>query len=278
MVERARCDHPHLGREVALDRRRPCGFDPRCRILREHLGGRQHDPRRDLEPSLELLLGEEGDHARIAREHLRPVLVENGDHLLDRSDHREPRRSAATDLHRGNHLLGEVQRTRRTDTHDACLRRHPEPCERPDEDRDPVRELGLRVEEEPGHACGAGRREDAVLAAIERSGVGAREEQFELGHAKAPVGDDPIELLHQHALGERRQVGELRRLGAGPERLAVVRGVRDGVADQGAGSLPLVVDELLARPAVALEERRGLGREPRRVEWVGRGCGSGRHV
>ena len=96
--------------------------------------------------------------------------------------------------------------------------------------------------------------------------VGASEERLEVGQVQPPVGDDAIELLHEHALRQGRQVRELGPLGAGAERGAVVRGALDRVADQPAEALSLVLDQLLARPGVALQEHRGVRAERRGCE------------
>ena len=278
VIERARGDHSNLRREVTLHGLRPRGFDSRRGVLREHLRGREDDARRDGKTSLQLLLRKESDHARIAADHLRLVRVQSGDHLVEAGGHREPRRTAAAGLHRGDHLLGEVQRARRADADDAGLGCHPESGERADEDRHPARELRLRVEEQPRHTRRARGREDAVLAEIQGAGVRAREKRLEVGQVQATIRDDAVELLHEHTLGQGRQIGELGPLGSRPERRAVVRGALDRVADQPAEAPSLVVDELRARPAVALQQCRGVGPERRRGQGVDRGGGDGRHA
>ncbi len=171
-----------------------------------------------------------------------------------------------------------MERTGRADTHDACFRRHPEPREGADEDRGPVGELGLRVDEQPGHTRRAGRREHPVLAEVQRAGVGSGEERLQLRQAQPRVGDDAIELFHQPGLGQRRQIAELGILGVRAERVAVVRRALDRVADQLTQALSLVSGQLLARPAVALQERPGACAERRGGKWVDRGGGNGRHV
>jgi hypothetical protein len=112
-----------------------------------------------------------------------------------------------------------------------------------------VGEVLLRVDEQAGHAGRSRGREDAVLPEIQGAGVGAREERLEIAQTQAPIRDDAVELLHEHALGQGRKLGELGPLGARPERRPVVRGALDRVADQPAEALSLVVGEPLARPA-----------------------------
>jgi hypothetical protein len=147
VIERPRCHHSHFGPEVPLDRRRPRRFDPRRGVLGQDLRRRQDDARRDRETSLELLLSEDGDDARIPADHLRLVRLQSRDHLVERRGDRDPRRPAPTRLHRRDHLLREMERAWRAETDDARLRRHPQSGERADEHGDPVRELRLRVEE-----------------------------------------------------------------------------------------------------------------------------------
>ena len=139
-------------------------------------------------------------------------------------------------------------------------------------------EVPLRVDEQAGHAGRSRGREDPVLAEKEPACVGAGEELLELWQTQSSIRDDAVELLHEHALRQRRQIGQPCSLRTRPERRPVVRGMLDRMADQPAEALSLVVDEPLARPAVALQQRGGVGPEGRRGQGVDRGGGNGRHA
>ncbi len=232
VVERAGGDDSHFGREVALDRLHPGGLDPRGRVLGQHLGAREDDPRGDGEATLELLLRQQRDDARVAADHLGLVVVERGDHLVERGRHGDPRRARASGQHRRDHLSREVERSGSADARDPRLGGHAESRERADEDGDPMGELGLRVGKQARHSGRPRCRENAVLAEIERAGVGGVQERLQLRETETPVRHDAIELLHQDRLRQRRQVGQFSVLGAWPQRLAVVGRACDRVADQ----------------------------------------------
>jgi hypothetical protein len=87
---------------------------------------------------------------------------------------------------------------------------------------------------------------------MESARVGVAEKRLELRQPQPWVRDDLVEPLHQDALGQGRQVGEIGVLGARPEHVAVGGRAPDGVADQRAQTRSLVLAQLLVRPAVAL--------------------------
>ncbi len=113
------------------------------RFVGQHLGGRDDDARRDLEPALELLVRHGGDDARIADEHFGPVLAKCVDDCLHRLRHSEPGRTLASGNQRCRDLAREVQRARGRDSRDSGGTGHAEAEEPAQEHRDPVGELAL---------------------------------------------------------------------------------------------------------------------------------------
>ncbi len=112
----------------------------------------------------------------------------------------------------------------------------------------PEPELLLAVDDERAEAARPGRGEDAVAVQVQRAGVGAVEVLLELGQPQPRVGDDPVELVDQGRLRERRQLLErdLAPAGLGAERLPVVGRGGGRVREQIPQALSLEVEQLLA--------------------------------
>jgi hypothetical protein len=166
-----------------------------------------------------------------------------------------------------------VQRRRRTDSDHArrCAEADPKP-EAPRR-RHPLLELAGRLQEAAAPTGRPGGREDVVCAEQQRAWVVAGRVPLHRGETQTRVGHDAVELLHQRRLRKGRQLPELHvRLERGrAEHLAVVRRRRDRVREHVPDPLPLVGEEMVARPAIARQELRGSGGA------VGAGAGNGRH-
>jgi hypothetical protein len=170
------------------------------RVVGEHLRGADRDPRPDREPSVELLLREHRDHARVPEQRLRPVGVQRLDHLGDGRDHGQARHVGPSGLHGREHLPGDVERARRPDGDEARLAGHTNAGERCERYADPARQFLVGEDEDAGHARGAGGREDPVVVQVGGAGIRLSEERLEVCEPEARIRHDPVELLHQQRL------------------------------------------------------------------------------
>ena len=184
-----------------------------------------------MQAALELLVGERAGDAGVGDERLRLIGVQRLDHLRDRRDHAQPRNSLASGLERREELTGDVHVTRSADRDQTGRRGHARPRERRQADGDPVGELLVREDEQAGNSRRTRGREDAIRVAVRGAGLGVGEKRLELVQPERRVGDDSIEVLHQDRLRQRRQLGKGTFGRIGPERLAVVRRVLDGVRE-----------------------------------------------
>jgi hypothetical protein len=121
---------------------------------------------------------------------------------------------------------------------------HPEQAQGAQQRPHPLRELGARADEERRLAGAPRGAEDQV--AVQRAAPG-RPGQVLLhrGPPQPRLGDDLVELPDQRRLGQRGQLGKGCADRVGPERPAVERRSRDGMAEQVVEQGALVGRQLL---------------------------------
>ncbi len=138
-----------------------------------------------------------------------------------------------------------------------------DPREAAQTDGHPGRELLVRVREDTTEAGGPGRREQSVGTEVRLAGRRPEEVAFGSCEAQAGVGDDPVPLLHQRRLRQRRHGRERQgfRAPGRAEHLAVVRRPGGRVAEECSHGGPLMLEQGIARPAIACQELTGRGPE-----------------
>jgi hypothetical protein len=144
-VERLDAEDERLGRGVDLERLGPSIRDAPLLVLGQNLAGEHDRAQSDVESACELLLGEHGGTVGGREHRLGPVAVQSLDELRERSRHAEARATGAEAAERGEDLLRDVQRSRRSDADDACCRSEVDPADRAVRCADPAIKLGLRL-------------------------------------------------------------------------------------------------------------------------------------
>ena len=237
----------------------------------ERLGGAEDGEGRDVEPSAELLVRQQPEHAVVAHQHLGPVGIERRDHLRHRRQRVQRRRARRpAGLERREDLLGDVHLVARGDRDRSHARPHAAAQNRPKAGRGRDREVLDAVGEQAAEAARAGGRADVEAAQVAPDG-GGLDVRLDAGQAERRIARDLVPMRHERGLRERRQLLQAEQ--SADEHVAVVRRALDRVVDQRAQAVVLVGEELIARPAVA---RHQLGNECARVHRGGHGATASR--
>ncbi len=212
----------------------------------------------DREPSLQLLVREQGGDARVRDDRFRLVRLERGHELGQGRGDRQQRSAGAPLLQAREDLSREVEGARRSDRRDAGAGSGADTDEHAQCGADPDVELPARVRDESVLPGRAGGRTDAELVRVELGRILSGRVRLDLRSAQTRVGHDPVELGHEGRLGEHRQVGEpdVTVGDALAEHVPVVGRAGHGVPQELAEPLALEAAQLIGRPGIVREELR----------------------
>ena len=150
-LRRSARDSRSFGRCIDVERlTSPGSLDAPRGLVCQHLRRRDRQPWLDREPSLELLVREGAEDARIPDHRVGPIPVQRSNGLAERRRHAQPRHAVVAGLKGGEELSRDVDVAGRTDRDQTRVGPDADSRETCQARSDPFCELGAGVHRQPG--------------------------------------------------------------------------------------------------------------------------------